>query len=139
MASCGSKRIIDELALGEDVHTWLEFVAEERVRALFTAADIVVLPYTHFDAQSAAGTLALSFDVPFLVSDVGGLPDLVGDPRAVVPANDSEALAEAMHAVLTDDVLRAALVASAGRRAADLDWGMIGRQTAAVYEDLMAA
>lgn len=132
------QRIIDELALGPHVRTWLEFLPEDRIEPLFAAADLAVFPYTHFDAQSAAVTLALSFGLPVVVSNVGGLPDLVDDPRAVVPPNDPVALAAAVGALLDDDALRDKLAADARRRAAALDWQSIARQTGKVYRQMMA-
>lgn len=125
--------LVEELALGAHVRTWLQYVPEERVEVFFKAATLAVYPYTHFDSQSAAATLALSFDVPVLVSDVGALPDLVDDSRAVVPPNDPAALADAILAVLTDDSLRAKLATDARHSATQLDWGGIARQTIDVY------
>jgi len=51
--------LIDELEIGSAVRTYLEFVPAEQVRVFFTAADVVALPYTHFDAQSGVGARAL--------------------------------------------------------------------------------
>lgn len=133
------RRLIDDLGLGERVRLWLEYVPEERVEAFFAAADLAVFPYTHFGAQSAAGALALSFGLPMVVSDVGGLPDLVDDRRAVVPPNDPAALAVVLQAVLSDGELRAKLAADARQRAQELDWGQIARRTVAVYRGLLAA
>ena len=127
------QNLIDELDLTAHVRLRLEYLPESEVEACFAAADLAVFPYTHFDAQSAAATLALSSGVPLVVSDVGGLPDLVGDARAVVPANDPEALAQTLRAVLDDEALLAKLAADAKRRAAELDWGVIAQRTVEVY------
>lgn len=72
-----------------------------------------------------------------VVSDVGGLPDLVDDRRAVVPANDERALAEALVEILRDDSLRAKLAADGERRAGELGWDVIARKTADVYRSLI--
>ena len=127
------RRLIEQSALDGHVRTWLEYVPEERVEAFFAAADLAVFPYTHFDSQSGAATLALSFGVPILVSDVGALPELVDDPRAVVPANDPVALADGIRAILTDDALRNKLATDARRIASQLDWGTIAQRTAELY------
>ena len=129
--------LIEELALGAQVRTWLQYVPEEQVEVFFEAATLAVYPYTHFDSQSAAATLALSFDVPILVSDVGALPDLVDDSRAVVPPDDPAALADAILAVLTDDSLRAKLATDARHSATKLHWGGIARQTIDIYGRMM--
>ena len=126
--------LIDELDLGARVRTWLEYVPEEKVETFFVAADLAVLPYTRFDGQSGVAALAISFGLPLLVTDVGGLPDLVDDERVVVPPNDLEALANAMLAILKDGGLRLKLAADSKRRAGELDWGSIARQTVGVYQ-----
>jgi glycosyltransferase involved in cell wall biosynthesis len=131
------ERLIEQLGLGGRVRTWLEYVPEEQVETFFAAADLAVFPYTHFDAQSAAGALALSFGVPLLVTDVGGLPDLVADPRAVVPPNDAAGLAAAMRAVLTDGALRAKLADDSRRKEKELTWSAIAAKTTALYAQLL--
>ena len=127
------QRLIDELGLAAHVRLRLEYLPESEIETCFAAADLAVFPYTHFDAQSAAATLALSSGVPLVVSDVGGLPELVDDARAVVPANDPEALAQTLRTVLADEALLAKLAADAKRRAAELDWGVIAQRTVEVY------
>ncbi len=130
------RRLIEELGLSSHVRAWLEFVPEQRMEAFFAAADLAVYPYTSFDAQSAAATLALSSGLPIVVSDIGGLPELVDDSRAVVPPDDPEALAGALRAVLSDAGLRAELAGASRRRAAELDWRSVAQHTAEVYREL---
>ena len=96
--------IITERALGDHVHCVLDYVPEAEVAHYFAAARLVVLPYTHFDAQSAVGAQALGFAKPLLVTETGGLPELVGhDPRYCVPPQDPAALAQALVALLDSE------------------------------------
>jgi glycosyltransferase involved in cell wall biosynthesis len=86
------QEIIDSEKLGERIHCLLDYVPDARVAACFAAADLAVLPYTHFDAQSAVGAQFIAHGIPLLVSDVGGLPDWVdGDPEWIVRAGDVDA------------------------------------------------
>ena len=95
--------LIDALGLGECVHTMLDYIPEENVATCFAAADLAVLPYTHFDAQSAVGAQVLAAGRPLIVTDTGGLPELVGhDPRWIAPPNDPDVLAEKIRAFLDD-------------------------------------
>jgi glycosyltransferase involved in cell wall biosynthesis len=130
-------RLIRDLGLESQVVASLRFVPEGEVETYFVACDVVALPYTHFDAQSGVGTLALSFGKPLVVTDVGGLPELVGDPRAVVPAADPEALAGAISAVLEDTELRARLEEKSRERARLFEWDNVGARTREVYASLM--
>ncbi len=60
-------------------------------------ADFAVLPY-RAASQSGVGHLAKAAGLPLLVTDCGGLPELVGDSQnsRVIPAGDPRALAEAL-------------------------------------------
>src|SRR3990170_1624033 len=99
-------RLIYSLGLDGSVRAFPGYAPAAEVERFFAAADVVVLPYTHFDAQSAAGTLALTFGRPLLVSNVGGLPELVRDRSAVVSPGSPEALRDALLRVLCDESLR---------------------------------
>jgi glycosyltransferase involved in cell wall biosynthesis len=125
--------LIAGLGLRDSVDTRLGFVPASDVGPFFVAADVVVLPYLRLDAQSGVATRALYHGKALVVTDVGGLPELVEDERAVVPAGDAERLAEALTAALTDDALRARLEEDSKTRARELRWDAIAEQTAAFY------
>ncbi len=96
--------IITERGLGDHVRCVLDYVPETAVPHYFAAARLVVLPYTHFDAQSAVGAQALGFGRPLLVTETGGLPELVHhDARYCVPPQDPAALARALVALLESE------------------------------------
>jgi glycosyltransferase involved in cell wall biosynthesis len=92
---------IESAGLGDHVLTFTDYVPEEEVNTLLSAADCFVLPYTHFDAQSAVGARYLPYGRPLIVTDVGGLPEWVNhDPRFIVPPEDTDALAKALVEVI---------------------------------------
>jgi glycosyltransferase involved in cell wall biosynthesis len=117
----------------------LGYVPDTQFRQLFDAADVVVLPYTHFDAQSAAATHALTAERALVVSDVGGLPDLVRDARAVVRGGDPSALAASLGAVLLDADLRRKLEGDTATVREAMSWSGVVEQTLAVYRQLTDA
>ncbi len=125
--------------IAESVRLFLDFVPTPRVEEFFLAADVVALPYTHFDAQSAVAALALPFGRPLIVSAVGGLPDFVLDRTLVVPPGDAGALARVLTMVLGDDVLRERLGGETLRLSRELNWAPIGQATAAVYRAVLEA
>lgn len=87
--------IIEADGLADHVITRLDYIPEAEVSLYYAAADLVVLPYIHFDAQSAVGAQVLGHGRPMIVTDCGGLPALVQhDPRWIVPPDDSVALSE---------------------------------------------
>jgi glycosyltransferase involved in cell wall biosynthesis len=123
--------------LGGRVRTHLGFVPSAEVEQYFAAADVVVLPYTHFDAQSGVAAVALSFGRAMVVSRVGGLVDVVRDSAAVVPPNDPGALGRAISAVLSDRALQARLERDSMELAGGFGWDEIAVKTVAVYESVL--
>lgn len=83
--------------VGEAVRFIDRYVGNEEVEAFFTASDIVVLPYVTA-TQSGIVQIAISFDRPVIVTDVGGLPEVVSEGKTgfVVPPSDADAIAKAV-------------------------------------------
>jgi glycosyltransferase involved in cell wall biosynthesis len=130
-------QLIDELEIAGNVRTRLEYIPTREIEPFFVAADVVALPYTHFDAQSGVGTRALPFGRPLVVTNTGGLPDLVLDEEAVVPAGDASALARALSRVLDDKGIRDRLAVDSLALAAALGWEAIADRTTAIYRGLL--
>lgn len=131
------QKLIHELGLADRVRTRLEYIPSGEIEPFFVAADVVVLPYTHFDAQSGVGTRALPFGRPLIVTNTGGLPDLVLDEEAVVPAGDAAALARAISRVLSDSALRDRMSVDSLALSASLGWDAIAERTASIYAALL--
>jgi glycosyltransferase involved in cell wall biosynthesis len=130
-------QLIAALGLVDRVVTRLQYVPSNEVYKLFTAADLVLLPYTRFEAQSGVGATALSFRKPMIVSAVGGLPDLVADARYVVPPGDVSALAERMLDCLQNPLELARMSSDAAAAAESMSWTSIARKTWMIYALLL--
>ncbi len=68
--------LIKKLALENDVIIHAEFISNADVKYYFCAADFVIQPYKNA-TQSGVTPLAYHFEKPMLITNVGGLPDLV--------------------------------------------------------------
>jgi D-inositol-3-phosphate glycosyltransferase len=68
--------LIDNLNLTKDVIVHSDFIPSEDVRYYFAAADIVVQPYRSA-TQSGISQIAYHFEKPMIVSNVGGLSEIV--------------------------------------------------------------
>ena len=91
--------------LGERVVLRNAFVADEDVKYWFSAADAVVLPYKTA-TQSGVTQVAYNFGVPPIVTDVGGLAEIVPDGKVGFVVNpDAESVAEAIEKLYKDDTL----------------------------------
>ena len=74
------------------LHT--QFIADSEVKYYLCAADCVVQPYRSA-TQSGVTPLAYHFEVPMIVTNVGGLPSLVPDGKAgLIAEPNAEAIAE---------------------------------------------
>ena len=71
------------------------YIPDREVEKFFAAADLVVLPYESA-TQSGIIQIAYGFEKPVVVTNVGGLPDVVADGETgyVVEPKNSAALAE---------------------------------------------
>ena len=81
------------------------FVADEDVKYYFSAVDALVLPYKTA-TQSGVTQIAYNFSTPMIVTEVGGLPEIVPNDRVgyVCPPT-VEGVAEAIEKLYKDDNL----------------------------------
>ena len=111
-----------------------EHVREDALPDLFAAATCVMLPYVQA-SQSGVGSRAKSFGRAMVVTDVGGLPELVADGSGLVVApGDAGALAEAALALLSDPA-RAARMGEAGAATLEREssWERVAERTLEAY------
>ena len=94
---------IEKLGLKEKITMVDQFIPNEEIEPYFKAADVVCLPYRSA-TQSGITMIAYGMRRPVVVTDVGGLKELVvpGRTGEVVPNDDIEALANAVVKVLRD-------------------------------------
>jgi D-inositol-3-phosphate glycosyltransferase len=73
--------LIDKYNLSESVILDTKFIADNEVVNYFCAADIIVQPYKNA-TQSGVTQIAYHFEKPMLVTDVGGLKEIVPHNKA---------------------------------------------------------
>ena len=83
------------------------YIPNAAVPDYFSAADVVVQPYVSA-TQSGVAQVAFNFDRPLIITDVGGLAEVVRDGRdgLVVPPEDPDALADAVIRFIEEDLGR---------------------------------
>lgn len=84
--------------LGNNVVLVEGYVADQEVEKYFMSCDLVVLPYISA-TQSGIVQIAYGFEKPVVVTDVGGLPDVVEDGKTgyVIASQNAGAIAEAVN------------------------------------------
>ncbi|MFE8964549.1 glycosyltransferase family 4 protein [Streptomyces iakyrus] len=88
----------------------------EDITDLLAAADLALLP-SRWEARSVLAQEALYARVPLVATEVGGIPELVGDAAELVPYGDAKALADAVVRLLGDRGRRDLLAAKGARQA----------------------
>lgn len=97
--------LIEQLDLKDRVVLHDRFIADEDVRYYFSAADTLILPYRSA-TQSGVTQIAYNFSVPMLVTNVGGLPEIVPDESVgLVCEPNVEAIAQALPKLHTEEML----------------------------------
>ncbi|MCU0454556.1 MAG: glycosyltransferase family 4 protein [Bacteroidetes bacterium] len=92
------RKQIKDLKLESSVDFRAEYVSPEDVNLYFSAADLIVLPYSSA-TQSGIVQIAYQFDKPVVATNVGGLAEVVVDGKTgyIVKPNDPKELADAVN------------------------------------------
>ena len=72
------QQIIDRLPNKDRIVKELKYIKDSEVSDYFSAADLAVLPYRSA-TQSGISSVSYHFEVPMIVTDVGGLKETIGD------------------------------------------------------------
>lgn len=158
--------LVDAAArLGREVHLLIAGEGPERERLELLATTLGIEDRVHLPgARSDIGAVLAALDVavccsdfeggplsvmeymgaslPIVATDVGGIPELIGDGETglLAPARDPAALAAAIGRLLGDPELGRRLgVAAARRRAAEHDVGVWSERIAALYRRLLTS
>lgn len=93
---------------------------QDPIEEILSIADVFLMP-SESETFGLAALEAMACRVPTVVSDVGGLPELVndGETGCLCPANDVDAFVECTRALLTDDDMHRRMAEAARARAVD--------------------
>jgi len=93
--------LIKELNISSVTEIINRYVPNEEVGDYFTLADVVALPYISA-TQSGIAQISYGFGKPVVVTNVGGLPEIVDDGKTgcIVPPKNHVALADAIVKIL---------------------------------------
>lgn len=113
---------ISRLQLEHRVHLHDFYIPTEDVKHYFSIADAVVQPYKSA-TQSGITQVAYHFEIPMIVSNVGGLPEIVPHEKAglVVPPN-GKSFAKAINTFYKND-LKADFIEGVKDEKKKYEWG----------------
>jgi glycosyltransferase involved in cell wall biosynthesis len=113
------------------------FVADEDLPALYSAARGLAYP-SLYEGFGLPLLEAMACGTPVVASTAACLPEVAGDAALLVPPTDVPTLVGTLHRALTDDALRAGLIAKGFARAATFTWEKAARQLLSVYKQVAA-
>ena len=85
-------QLISNLGISNYITWHNKYIPDSEVSNYFSAADVVALPY-RTASQSGVTQIAYSYDLPVIVTKVGGLPEIVDEGQsgfAIEPENPKE-------------------------------------------------
>ncbi|HHB78365.1 MAG TPA: glycosyltransferase [Saprospiraceae bacterium] len=86
--------LIDQLRIKDKLKLFNNFIPNDEVKYYFSAADLVVQTYKSA-TQSGISQIAMHFEVPMVVTDVGGLKEIVLDQvNGYITAKDPASIAK---------------------------------------------
>jgi glycogen(starch) synthase len=132
------EREAGRLGLGDRVR-FLGFVPHDRVPAILTHADLLVLP-SLYEELGTVLLEAMWAGLPIVASRTGGIPDVIEDGinGLLVPPGDPHTLAGAIDRVLGTPDLARRLAEAASQRAKEYDWEVLAERVLKVYRELTA-
>lgn len=110
---------------------------DDELPIFYRAATLFLFP-SHYEGFGLPAVEAMASGTPVVASTGGSLPEVVGDAGMIVPPEDVEGFAAAIHRIYSDANFRDELVAKGHSRAAEFTWEATARQTAQVYERAVA-
>src|SRR4051812_2297007 len=115
-----------------------QWVDERRRAGLLRGARAVAYP-SRYEGFGFPVLEAMSVGVPVVASAVGGVPEVAGDAALLVPPEDVDALAAALHTAVLNEPARERLADAGRSRAAEFAWDTHARGMVALWHDALEA
>jgi glycosyltransferase involved in cell wall biosynthesis len=114
------------------------FVADVDLPALYSAARVLAYP-SIYEGFGLPMLEAMACGTPVVASTASCMPEVAGDAALLVPPIDVDGLAAALDRALTDEALRADLIAKGRARARQFSWAKSAQQLLGIYHAVCAA
>ena len=100
------QQIIDRIPGKDRIYSNLKYIKDSEVSKYFSAADLAVLPYRSA-TQRGISSVSYHFEVPMIVTDVGGLKETIGDRGTglVAPEGTPEAIYHEIERYFSDPAI----------------------------------
>jgi len=122
---------IEQLGLKDDV-LLPGYIPRNELLWWYNAADCFVYP-SLYEGFGLPVLEAMACGTPVVTSNAAALPEVVGDAGLIVPPDDVDRLAQAIHKTLYDDDWRRHATQGGIRQATKFSWSAAARHTADLY------
>ncbi|HUV24504.1 MAG TPA: glycosyltransferase family 4 protein [Methanomassiliicoccales archaeon] len=112
-------------------------VSEEEKHRLLSECRLFVFPSV-WESYGIAAAEAMSYGKAVITTDVGGLPEVVGEAGMLVPSKQPEALSRAINELISDDDRRRELGLRARERAKGYTWNRAAKEMERIYSDVVS-
>jgi len=127
---------VERLGLSREVR-FLGYVANEELPFLYNAAEMLAYP-SIYEGFGLPVVEAQSCGTPVLCSDSSSLPEAAGDGAVTVDTRSVAALAEGLHQLLTNEMLRAQMRQRGFNHARQFNWRRTAELTSQVYRSVLS-
>lgn len=121
----------------DDRLEYLGYVDEDEVPVVFSAADVVVLPYERV-SQSGVVNDALAYRRPVVASSLPAFEELEGEFGCLKTYDHEDAVVEAIGTILTDESVRNQLGDAAESYIDDVNWDAFAERSCRIYTEVEA-
>jgi glycosyltransferase involved in cell wall biosynthesis len=108
--------------------SFVPFQVRSRVPEILSGADVVVIPSLIPEAFPLVALEAMAAGAVVIASDIGGLPEAVGDAGFLFPPGDASVLAEVLEGLASSQQLMEKYRQLGYARAQSMDWSVISRR-----------
>lgn len=121
--------IIDASPAKDRIRLFTRYIKDSEVKDFFSAADLAVLPYRSA-TQSGISAIAYHFEVPMVVTDVGGLRQSIGDCGTGLVAReaDPDCIVKEIRTYFSDENLKTLCINSIRAEKERLSWKSFSRK-----------
>lgn len=128
-------RLVETFGLQDLIH-FTGYISQNDLPVVYNLARVFVYP-TLYEGFGFPPLEAMACGVPVITTNVSSLPEIIGDAGILIPADDQEALVNAMERILKDRGLRDELASKGPLRAGLFTWESTARETIKVYQRVL--
>jgi glycosyltransferase involved in cell wall biosynthesis len=113
------------------------FIPDEKIPLFFSAADIIVFPYTLTMSSSGPFAKALTYEKPILVSNNPLFEEIIPFKEVIFNQGSPSNFGDKLESLLEDSLLQNRMIEWAKKVASYRSWRNVGVSTASVYAQLI--